>query len=108
VPYLLGPENESDDNTGNETLVFQLNILDIASGESKSLFTFPPSQLFVSIIPYFDQYHQSTTIWSPDSKNLVLSFIGPDGNPGIAVVAASGTLEPRLLTSGLFAVWSWE
>jgi TolB protein len=107
VPFVMGPE-EGSENAEESTLLLQLNMLDIASGESQELFTFQPTQQFVSIIPYFDQYHQSTTIWSPDSSNLVLSFISQDGTPGIAVVAASGQLEPRFLAQGLFAVWSWE
>jgi TolB protein len=107
VPFVMGPE-EGSENAEENTLLLQLNMLDVASGESQELFTFQPTQQFVSIIPYFDQYHQSTTIWSPDGSNLVLSFISQDGTPGIAVVAASGQLEPRFLAQGLFAVWSWE
>ena len=60
------------------------------------------------MLPYFDQYHQSATIWSPDNNNLVLSFMGQSGAPGIAVVAASGKLEPRMLAQGYLAFWSWE
>lgn len=92
----------------NQQLLLQLHMLDVTSGESKQLFTFQPSNQFSAVLPYFDQYHQSTTIWSPDSNNLVLSFIDVDGNPGIAIVAASGQLEPRLLTAGYLAFWSWK
>jgi len=86
----------------------QLNVLDVASGESRELFTYRPTDLFLSILPYFDQYHQSVTIWSPDNNNLVLSFVDAQGAPGIAIVAASGQLEPRLLTQGYVAFWSWK
>jgi hypothetical protein len=85
----------------------ELHVLDVTSGESRELFTYRPTQQFLSILPYFDQYHQSATIWSPDNNNLVLSFLGESG-PGIAVVAASGKLEPRFLTQGYLAFWSWE
>ena len=83
-------------------------MLDVATGESRELFTYVPTEQFLNIIPYFDQYHQSVTIWSPDNNNLVLSFLDSEGNPGIAVVAASGQLEPRLLTQGYIAFWSWK
>jgi hypothetical protein len=83
-------------------------MLDVISGESRELFTFRPSSQFAAILPYFDQYHQSATIWSPDSNNLVLSFTDAENNPGIAVVAASGQLEPRLLAQGFLAFWSWK
>jgi TolB protein len=88
--------------------VLNLHVLDVASGESRELFTYRPTQQFLSILPYFDQYHQSVTIWSPDNNNLVLSFLGQSGSPGIAIVAASGNLEPRLLAEGFLGFWSWE
>ena len=83
-------------------------MLDTVSGESKLLFTFRPTSQFSAVLPYFDQYHQSATIWSPDSNNLVLSFVSQDGSPGIAVVAASGQLEPRIIAQGFIAFWSWR
>lgn len=89
-----------------QQLLLQLKVLDVKNGESKELFTFRPSGQFTAILPYFDQYHQSATIWSPDDNNLVLSFLTADGAPGIAIVAASGQLEPRLLTQGYLAFWS--
>ncbi|HLO27908.1 MAG TPA: hypothetical protein VK249_02160 [Anaerolineales bacterium] len=88
--------------------VLDLNVLDVTTGESRELFKYRPTQQFLSVLPYFDQYHQSVTIWSPDNNNLVLSFIDDSGNPGIAVVAASGKLEPRILTQGYLAFWSWK
>jgi Tol biopolymer transport system component len=107
VPYVAKPGTDST-KSDPTTLVLQLNILDIATGESKGIFTFQPTEQFISIMPYFDQYHQSTTIWSPDSNNLLLSFIDKDGNSGVAMVAASGRLEPRLIANGVFAIWSWK
>jgi hypothetical protein len=98
----------SSDSTSTPQLALQLNVLDVATGESRELFTYVPTEQFLNIIPYFDQYHQSVTIWSPDNNNLVLSFLDGEGNPGIAIVAASGQLEPRLLTSGYIAFWSWN
>ena len=88
--------------------VLNLHVLDVTNGESRDLFTYRPTQQFLSILPYFDQYHQSATIWSPDNNNLVLSFLTQSGAPGIAVVAASGNLEPRLLAQGFLAFWSWK
>jgi hypothetical protein len=89
-----------------QQLLLQMKILNVKNGESKDLFTFRPSEQFSAILPYFDQYHQSATIWSPDDNNLVLSFLTTDGAPGIAIVAASGQLEPRILAQGYLAFWS--
>jgi hypothetical protein len=85
-----------------------LHVLNVTNGESRELFTYRPTQQFLSVLPYFDQYHQSATIWSPDNNNLVLSFLSSSGSPGIAIVAASGKLEPRILAQGYLAFWSWQ
>lgn len=85
-----------------------LKVLDVTNGETRELFTYRPTPQFLNVLPYFDQYHQSATIWSPDNNNLVLSFVSSEGSPGIAIVAASGNLEPRLLAPGYLAFWSWE
>ncbi|HEY9527255.1 MAG TPA: hypothetical protein VIR02_09250 [Anaerolineales bacterium] len=104
--------NSSGDSSGSAQAapqyVLNLQVLNVTSGESRELFTYRPTQQFLGILPYFDQYHQSATIWSPDNNNLVLSFMGQSGNPGIAVVPASGKLEPRMLAQGYLAFWSWE
>ncbi|HEX5942643.1 MAG TPA: hypothetical protein VFY66_10215, partial [Anaerolineales bacterium] len=106
-------EGNSSGESGGSTqaapqYVLNLQVLNVTNGESRELFTYRPTQQFLSILPYFDQYHQSATIWSPDNNNLVLSFLGQSGSPGIAIVAASGNLEPRMLAQGYLAFWSWE
>ena len=106
-------EGNSSGNSGgsgqaNAQFVLDLHVLNVTNGESRKLFTYRPTQQFLSVLPYFDQYHQSATIWSPDNNNLVLSFLNNSGAPGIAVVAASGNLEPRLLAEGYLAFWSWK
>jgi Tol biopolymer transport system component len=98
----------SEDSPNEPRLVLELYMLDTVTGESRKLFTFEPTSQFSGILPYFDQYHQSATIWSPDSNNLVLSFVDQEGNSGIAVVAASGQLEPRIIAQGFIAFWSWR
>lgn len=107
LPFLTNQAADGS-QTSTQQLVLQLNMLDIATGEGKELFTYQPTEQFSQILPYFDQYHQSVTIWSPDNNNLVLSFLSSNGSPGIAIVAASGQLEPRLLAQGYLAFWSWK
>jgi TolB protein len=98
----------SGSTQANPQYVVGLHVLNVTNGESRELFTYRPTQQFLSVLPYFDQYHQSVTIWSPDNNNLVLSFVNSSGAPGIAVVAASGNLEPRILAEGYLAFWSWK
>jgi Tol biopolymer transport system component len=106
VPFVPSEEGSGQQSSGQFFL--QLNMLDVETRESKELFTYQPTQQFAGILPYFDQYQQSNTIWSPDNNNLVLSFLDSEGNPGIAIAAASGQLEPRLLADGYLAFWSWK
>jgi len=112
-PFTANTTSEGGTDTSGQAqaqqrILLQLNVLDVISGESRVLFTFQPTDQFAAILPYFDQYHQSTTIWSPDSNNLVLSFLTTENNPGIAIAAASGQLEPRILAEGYLAFWSWK
>ncbi|NOH04361.1 MAG: hypothetical protein HND47_21495 [Chloroflexi bacterium] len=102
-PLIVTPEDSTE-----RIFYLELYVLDVASGESRLIATFQPTQQFFSLIPYNDQYHQSVTIWSPDSNNLVISFITREGIPAIAIVPSSGVTEPRFLAEGVFATWSWK
>jgi TolB protein len=113
IAYFVLLQAQADSGSGGSTqtspqFVLELHVLDVTNGENRELFTYRPTQQFLSVLPYFDQYHQSATIWSPDNNNLVLSFLDNSGNPGIAIVASSGQLEPRLLAEGYLAFWSWK
>ena len=109
VPFLNNAtQSDGEENSTNQNILLQLNVLDVETGENHEQFNFVPTTEFLSVLVYFDQYHQSNTIWSPDNNNLVLSFVDGDGHSGIAVVAASGQLEPRLLGPGTVAFWSWK
>lgn len=107
VPILYNDPAAGSDTSGKR-LLLQLNMLDVKTGVSRELFTYQPTEQFQNTLPYFDQYHQSNTIWSPDNNNLVLSFLDKDGKPGIAIVAASGQMEPRFIAQGYLAFWSWK
>jgi Tol biopolymer transport system component len=101
-----GEEQQGEQQEAVQLLV--LNILDTESGATHTIANFEPSQLLLTILPVFDQYQHSATLWSPDGEYLVLSAIGEDGAPGIWVVPASGRLPPRFITQGIIAFWSWE
>jgi len=71
-------------------------------------YPFTPTREFMNMLQLFTQFQKSATIWSPDSQNLVLSALLPEGAPVIWVVRSSGRLEPRYLVNGVLAFWSWE
>jgi TolB protein len=111
IPQIVeggGEETQGGEAQQAQQLLLRLNILDIGSGESNTVATFQPTQQFLAILPTFDQNQHSSTLWSPDSRNLVLSAMTPEGEPGIWVVPASGQLPPRFITPGLAAFWSWK
>jgi Tol biopolymer transport system component len=88
--------------------VMSLDVMNANNGDTRNVATYVPSERFLQVLPYFDQYHHALTIWSPDSKNLVVSAYSGDGQPGIWVVAASGRLDPRFVAPGWMGFWSWE
>jgi Tol biopolymer transport system component len=84
-----------------------VKLYDLESGETKPVGSFSPTEAFQQILPYFDQYQRSGTIWSPDSKNLVLAGLDDSGDPGIYVI---GVEEGKLkkIADGDLAFWSWK
>ena len=89
-------------------VILNLSVMDARTGKSHSVATYPSSEQFLNVVPYFDQFHPTVTIWSPDSKNLVVSAYGSSGTPGIWVVEASGHLDPRHVADGWMGFWSWH
>jgi TolB protein len=107
VPEVVQPTPEpgQEETDAGQFLVLHLHVAD-TNGESRTVASFVPTRDFYNILPYFDQYQHSATIWSPDSQNLVLSAFGGEGRPGVFVVHASGNLEPRFLKEGTLGLWS--
>ncbi|MBI3762930.1 MAG: PD40 domain-containing protein, partial [Chloroflexi bacterium] len=112
VPEIVAPTPEpGQQSSGNsQFLVLHLFVASAGDAKSHSVATFIPTRDFYNLLPYFDQYQQSATLWSPDSQNLVLSAFSPtasgDAKPGVFVVHSSGNLEPRFLKEGTLGLWS--
>ena len=105
-PASATPSPTPDPSSTN--LQLGVSVFDARSGKTHSVASFTPSERFLTVLPYFDQYDQSLTIWSPDSVNLVLSAYRSDGTPGVWVVESSGHLDPRFVTEGWLGFWSWH
>lgn len=96
-------------NQGGNNVQIHLhwNIWDRATNTSRLVATFVPTQSFLNVIPYFDQYANSTTFWSPDSQSLV--YTANESSGGVVYVAdAVGNNPPRKVGEGLIAFWSWK
>lgn len=103
-----GGEGSQDAQSEEQILVLALNVLDVESGETRQIRIFQPTTELFSVLGFFDQYHRSATIWSPDSQNLVVSSTTGDGDDVVWVINASGSLDPRPIAGGSLAFWSWE
>lgn len=89
-------------------LRLRLVVLDVASGEVHSVTEFVPTAAFLGIVPFYDQYQRSSTIWSPDGEGLVFTGRRPDGFGGLFVVDLRGDdLVPRLVARAELAFWSF-
>jgi Tol biopolymer transport system component len=110
VPALARPEEGQPTpapEAGQGPIYLQMHVAQVRSGQSKLVSTFRPSEQFLNLLFTFDQYQRSATIWSPDSQYLVVP--ATDGQQhGLFIVPASGAFEPRFLTEGVLAFWSWE
>ena len=68
---------------------------------------FPPAPLFVSrVLPYFDQYDRSASIWDPAGNRLVVNALTEDGSPGIYVVDLTHTpARVQIIAAGSVPFW---
>jgi TolB protein len=109
--FILSAENQQGNSLNliqnNTSFKLAVQVYDINSGETKQVSIFTPTDSFIQIFPFFDQYQRSGTIWSPDSKNLVLAGIDAKEGPSIFVVNVDGSKSQRI-AAGNLAFWSWK
>lgn len=84
------------------------HVVDLETGDDRSLTAFRPAPGFLSVVPFFDQYAQSLSVWSPDSVALAYSVSGGDAPPSVWVVAVDGRAPAQRLADGDFPAWSWH
>jgi Tol biopolymer transport system component len=89
--------------------IMLLETIDPANGNARSLFVFAPTNAFQRLVAEFDRYSRGVTIWSPDSRKLVLTLTY--GNTSgtrdwVIETEASGSINPRVLGNGSLAFWS--
>ena len=89
------------------TLLFGVFLVDAATGESAlAAVVRPTAEIITGVVPFFDQYLRSSTIWSPDGTHVVLNAVGQDGTPGIYLLAAAQRGPLQLLAKGTLPFWS--
>lgn len=100
-------EDISDRGQQSAQVYLSLEVINVDTGDSRHLVTFAPSDSFLNLLPFFDQYQRSIRLWSPDSQKLVVSTIDEQGQPGIYVVDVLEGTSTRI-ASGDLAFWSWK
>jgi len=68
---------------------------------------FVPSELIaVGYLQFFEQYAQSMSLWSPDSRAFAYPGVNEDGEEGIWIQSARPDRAPVLVAEGDFVAWS--
>jgi len=108
-PLIVKPTQPAPGSgSGEAVTLYNLHVVDTGSARTQLVAAFLLTEAFASMLRFFDQYQRSATIWLPDSQRLVVSAYDQDGEAGIFVVEATGNLQPRYLTAGSLAFWSWR
>jgi TolB protein len=85
------------------------HVIDLEHDRAIDLNTFEPTEAFLYLIQYFDQFAQSVAVWSPDSRALVYTGQPLIGERGVYVIESDdATATPRFVGPGDFAIWSWH
>ena len=100
------PDREAD-GTGlaaGSTVV--LSFVDVSTGAVRSERNVRLADSFVGqLLPYFDQYALSHSLWSPDSGSILLPLVAPSGRDQLAVIPADGS-DPVPIADGSRGSWS--
>jgi Tol biopolymer transport system component len=84
---------------------FDLGVIDLKNSKSRHLIAFTPTESFLNIFPYYDQYQRSITLWSPDSREIVIAGNDDQDNPGIYVIDALEGRSVRIATGDRIGRW---
>ena len=97
-----------------EADAFKWSVIDIETGEGTVVGRHVASNEFFFMLSFFDQYSESTSVWSPDSRRLVLpgALVGDESRDSsellseIWVIDTLGEEAPVSLGGGTSASWS--
>lgn len=96
------------DQGGQGEIQLNWRLWDRATDTSRTMASFVPTLSFLEVIPYFDQYANSSTFWSPDSQSFVYTARETANSGAVFIADAIGTNPPRRIGDGVIAYWSWK
>jgi TolB protein len=98
-------------DTGARTLTW--SVLSVDGKTKRPLNAFLPSSDFAFQLPFFDQYAQSSSVWSADGKRLIYGADTTDDRSNgsgqrerVVVLDADGVTPAAAIADGGAAVWS--
>lgn len=86
--------------------VVRLKVVPASGGATRTVATFSPTQEMAVYFSFFDQFAHSHSLWSADSRRLVVALREENGTSSIQVADAEGTEAPRTVAQGGLAFWS--
>jgi Tol biopolymer transport system component len=89
-------------------VLLRLILVEVESGEVRTLTDFRPTGPFLRILPFYDQYQRSATIWSPDGRAFVYAGQREQGGPGIFVQEIDTDSGAQFLGEGTLGIWSFR
>ncbi|HRF50859.1 MAG TPA: hypothetical protein PLC98_24735 [Anaerolineales bacterium] len=96
-----------DPKDGASTPNITLKLLDVGGWTPREVLVVSPTGTYLTqVVPYFDQYNQSTTPWSPDSSSFVLTYQESQNSAGVYLINLDGAGGARRVGSGAVAFWS--
>lgn len=90
-----------------QQIQMQWKVKDFDTDATKVVATFTPTDNFINLLPFYDQYARSMTFWSPDSQSLVYASSDSTSAGSIWVASVAGA-SPVKVGDGVFASWSWK
>ncbi|MBN9390309.1 MAG: PD40 domain-containing protein [Chloroflexi bacterium] len=81
-------------NDTGDMLLWKL--YDTTTKKSSTITEWFPSENWGQLITFFDQYAQSNSVWSPDSKALVFAGLSKDDYTALVESGATDSLQPQV------------
>jgi Tol biopolymer transport system component len=86
----------------------QWRIYDAASDEDVGSVSFQPTLTFDTLTTFFDQFGQSHSFWSPDSRYLTYGAVSDEGEDQIWLLDTRQNGKRILVADGVVGIFSWR
>jgi hypothetical protein len=108
VPEIVEPRQDQliSYSAQGASFALRLVLVEAGTGEWQDIAELEPTNDWLGVVAYHDQYQRSGTIWSPASDSIVYTSKRSGGESGVFVIEAKPGAEARLIAQGTVAFWS--